>query len=341
MGLIEHARSAARRCHTAAAGLEKGDARAELLLLSDWLLTCTMFTTGAIDAVRKRVADFTSELAGMAVDFTLYGHAVGRKFWLAHAYASLARCDWFQANYHEAEAGWQQAIALREEMGEQRFCAFNLYEYARTSITMGKDTGAADLARRGLALSQAFSDQIGIAFGQMTLGMAMAAQGQWAVAAAYLQQGLVVGRQSGNRALHVHAATHLGRVLLAKGNGDRAQLHFEEALDAAIRNGGVPYVHLAMVLNSLGLAAQARGEWDLAEQYHWQALQQAPGCPAWEVQDAWFGLAQVRVARGELTQAAAIFERVARDPATAAATRVAAERHLREPATLGIAKPLQ
>ena len=330
LGLVEPARMAAQRCHTVAAGVEEGDARAELLLLSDWLLTWTMFAAGDIEEARQRVAAFVNELERMSVDFTLYGHEIGRKFWLAHAYAGLARCAAFQANYGEAEALWQKAIALRDEMGEQRFCAFNLYEYARACVTLGRATDAVDLARRGLAYSQAFGDQIGIASGQMTLGMAMAAQGQLAVAAAYLQQSLAAGRQSGHRLLHVFSAVHLGRVLLARGETAEAQVHFEEALGAATRNGALPYINLAGVLNGLGLAAQARQDWDLAAQCHQQALQQASHCPAWEVEDALFGLAQVCLAQGDLPQAHALFDCVAHDRATAAATRAAARRHLHD-----------
>jgi tetratricopeptide (TPR) repeat protein len=109
-----------------------------------------------------------------------------------------------------------------------------------------------------------------------------------------------------------------------------AQAYCEEALDAATRNGGVPYIHLATVLNSLGVAAQARGDWELAEQYYQQARQQAPHCPVWAVQDALFGLAQVCLARCDLPQAYTLFVHVAGDRATAAATRAAARRHLHE-----------
>lgn len=299
-------------------------------MLSDWLLTWTMFAAGNIEEARQRVSAFVNELERMPVDFTLYGHEIGRKFWLAHAYAGLPRCAAFQANYGEAETLWQKAIALREEMGEQRFCAFNLYEYARACVTLGRAPDAVDLARRGLAYSQAFGDQIGIASGQMTLGMAMAAQGQWTVAAAYLQQSLAAARQSGHRHIHVLAAAHLGRVALARGQMAEAQAYCEEALDAATRNGGVPYIHLATVLNSLGMAAQARGDWELAQQYYQQARQQAPHCPVWALQDALFGLAQVCLARCDLPQAYTLLVHVADDQATAAATRTAARRLLHD-----------
>ncbi len=324
LGLVEQSKAAAQRCRAVAGSLEAGNDRTELLLLSDRLMIYALFATGALEEARQGTERFMGKLASTPADFTLYGNEVGRKFWLAHSYADLARDHWHQANYAEAETLWQRAIALREEMGEQRFCAFNLDEYGRMCITQGKVAAAVDLARRGLALSEAFGDQIGAAFGRLTLGMAMAAQGQWAVAATYLQQSLAMGRQSGHRFLHVYSAVHLGRVLLAGSDTAAAQVHFEEAFDAATRNGGVPYLHLATVLNSLGLAAQARGDWSLAAQYHRQALQQAPGCPAWEVQDAWYGLAQVCLAQGDPAQAQALFERVAQDGATAAATRAAA-----------------
>ena len=89
-------------------------------------------------------------------------------------------------------------------------------------------------------------------------------------------------------------------------------------------------MHLATVLNSLGMAAQARGDWELAAQYYQQARQQAPHCPAWAVQDALFGLAQVCLARGDLPQAYTLLVHVADDQATAAATRAAARRLLHD-----------
>ncbi len=324
LGLVEQCKAAARRCRAVAESMEPGNSRAEKLLLSDRLPIYTLFATGAIAAVRQNTERLVGEIASSAAEFTLYGNELGRKFWLAHSYADLARCRSHVGHYAEAETLWRQAIALREEMGEQRFCAFNLAEYGRTCITLGKLADAVDLARRGLALSEAYGDQVGAAFGRLTLGMAMAAQGQWAVAAAYLQQSLGMGRQSGHRFLHVSSAVQLGRVLLARGDNTAAQALFDEALDAATRNGGVPYVQLAAVLNSLGMAAQARGEWEVAAQYHRQALEQAPYCPAWGVQDAWYGLAQVYLAQGDRAQAQALFARVAQDGATAAATRMAA-----------------
>ncbi|MFN8465634.1 MAG: tetratricopeptide repeat protein [Caldilineaceae bacterium] len=324
LGLVEQSKAAAQRCSAVASSMEAGNARAEMILLSERLPRYALFATGAIEAVRQDTERNAHEFASSSAEFTLYGNELGRKFWLAHSYADLARCHWHLGNYAEAERLWQQAIALREQMGEQRFCAFNLAEYGRTCITLGKVADAVDLARRGLALSQAYGDQVGAAFGRMTLGVAMAAQGQWAVAAAYLQQSLAMGRQSGHRSLHVGSAVHLGRVLLARGDFTAAQASFEEAFDAAVRNGSIPYVQLAAILNSLGMAAQARGDWDLAAQYHRQALEQAPYCPACEVQDAWFGLAQVYLEQGEMVQAQALFERVAQDRATAAGTRAAA-----------------
>ena len=162
------------------------------------------------------------KLSVTPVDFTLYGHEIGRKFWLAHSYADLAALR----------------LASRRTTAKPRRCGSKPLPCVRrwassvsapsisTSMPvpvsrLGKVRGAVDLARRGLAYSQAFGDQIGIAFGQMTLGMAMAAQGQWTVAAAYLQQSLAMARQSGHRFMHVLSAVHLGRVLLAQGRRPR------------------------------------------------------------------------------------------------------------------------
>ena len=328
LGLIEPARSAAGRCRTAAERLEEGDARAELLMLSDWLVTWTIFDSGDIETTRQRVAAFVSELEALPADFTLYGHETGRKFWLAHAYAGYARCDWYQGRYRAAEAGWQQALALREEMDEQRYYAFNLFEYARTCVTLGKYALALDLARRGLAYSESFGDQIGIATGRLALGAALAAQGQLAVAEAALQQSLAMGRHSGDRGLYVFAALYLGKAVLAGGRAAEAQAYFEEALDAATRNGSLPYLHLAAVLNGLGDAALARQDWDGAASLYRQVVDLAPHSAAWETQGALFGLAQIALAQGDLAAGYALCERVAHSETAAAATKAAAKHFL-------------
>ena len=330
LGLVEQARAAQGRFCRAVEGMEECGARRQLLALSGWLVTHVHLSCGEIDSGRQRCTAFMGEIEGMDADFALYGNEVGRKFWLAHGYAALAHCDWYQANRPAAEAHWQKAIALRDEMGERRFCAMNLCAYAHACVTWGRTAQAIGLARRGFALSHSFGDRIGMGMAQLSLGIALAAQGQWAVAAACLQKSLAVGRQSGHRFLHVCGAVHLGRVLLARGDIAAAQAHFDEALDAATRNGSLPYVQLAAVLNSLGMAARARGEWEQAAQYHEQARRQAPHCPAWEVQDALYGQACVCLARGDVAQARALFARVAQDPAASAATREAAQRQMQE-----------
>lgn len=51
---------------------------------------------------------------------------------------------------------------------------------------LGRNSNALKLAQRGLAFSQAFGDQFGVTFGQMTLGIVAAAQWRYAVASAHL-----------------------------------------------------------------------------------------------------------------------------------------------------------
>ncbi|MBX3001623.1 MAG: hypothetical protein KF893_24080 [Caldilineaceae bacterium] len=262
------------------------------------------------------------------LDFTLYGNERGRKFWTAHAYAALALCAWLQGDYVAAMSGWQQVVELREEMGEQRYCAFNLYNYALTCLTLGRYAEALDLARRGLPYSQTFGDQIGVAFGQLALGIITATRGESAVASAYLAQSLAIGRQSGNRLLLVCSSVYLGRLALKEGAISEAQIYFEEALTAATRHGALPYLYLGEVLTGLGLAALARGESGLAIDYFQQAIQQATQGPVWSLADAWLGLAQVHLAQARLAQAQEILVRVANDPVTAAATRQTAQRYL-------------
>ncbi|MFO7634265.1 MAG: BTAD domain-containing putative transcriptional regulator [Caldilinea sp.] len=328
VGLVEEARCAVERCRAAGARLEEGDQRAEFFMVSRWLLSWTLLTTGEIDKARQIYEALCAELEAMTGEFTLYGSETGRKFWLAHVYAWLAMCARLQGNYAVAEARFFQAIALREEMGEQRFCAFNLMDYATTCVMMGKNSDALKLAQRGLAFSQAFGDQIGVAFGQMTLGIVAEAQGHYTVASAHLHHSLAMGRQSGNRELLVVSLLHLGRLALVAEQIDEAQAHFDEAMTAAIGEDALPYVYLADILIGFGEVALARLDWRTAARYFRQALRQAPRCAALHVQDAMFGLARVALAEGRSARAHNLLARVARHDATSAATRAAAKRQL-------------
>lgn len=299
-----------------------------MLELCDAHTACILFQMGDVAEARRRFEAHRRRLEHWAVDYTLYGHERGRKFWLVHAYTHLAMCAWYEGDFSSAEAHWRQAIALHEEMGEQRFCAFNLCHYALTCVTAGRSDEALELARRGLAYSQEFGDRIGVAYGQMTLGIVAVAQGQAAVAATYLQSSLAVGRQSGHRRLLVLSSVYSGRLALAQGALTDAQAHFEEALGAVTHNTALPYVDLAEVLIGRGLLALARGEHGPAADSFQQALQQAPRCAAWHVPEARLGLAKVHLAEGQLDRAYDILRQVVDNPVAAAATRAAARQLL-------------
>jgi len=328
VGLVDQARRAMERCRAAAARLEAGDQRDEFFMVSRWLLSRTLVATGEIDKARQLYEALRAELEEMSGDFTLYGSETGRKFWLAHVYAWLAVCARLQGDYAAAEARWLQTIALREEMGEQRFCAFNLMDYASLCVTMGRTADALKLAQRGLAFSQAFGDQIAVAFGQMTLGIVAAAQGRHAVASAYLHNSLAMGRRSGNRELLMVSLLNLGRLALVADQIDEAQTHFDEAMTAAIGEDALHSIDLADVLNGFGEIALARQEWSAAARYFRQALRQAPRCAVSDIQDALFGLAQVARAEGKVARARNLLERVVRHNATTSATRAKARRQL-------------
>jgi tetratricopeptide (TPR) repeat protein len=325
LGLTVQGRQASSHCRHLAEAMDAGEARDELLMLSVWPTAWTAFSAGDLCTAHGMFVDYLSRFAAATNDFTLCAPDIGARFWVAHALAALGTSETTRGNYAAAVARWKQAIALRVEIGEQRFLAFNLFGYAKTATFMGDLDLALDLAQRGLALSESFGDQVGIAEGHLHLGMIAFEQGQWAVANHYLHQSLALGRQSGNRWLQVGTLMALAGAALGDEDVAQALAHGEEALRAA--SVSLPYMHLAPVLTRFGECALAVGDLPAARRYFVQALRQAPNCPAWSTLNALWGTAQVLAAEGDADGATRIVRLVAQDPATAATTRAAMHRH--------------
>ncbi len=321
LGQAVQARRSAEHLQRLAESMEESASRDELLLLYPHPMAWISFTSGD---VRTAYALFSHNLdifQAAANDFTLYGSEIGAKFWSAHALVGIAASETIFGHYQAAVKRWEEVLALREAMGEQRFMAFNLCEYAETVTFVGDLEFALGLAQRGLAFSEACGDQVGVAEARLRLGTISAEQGQWAVAVGYLQQCLAFGRQSGNRGLQVGALVTLAQVALSEGDIAAAMAHCNEAMAAA--SVSLPYLHLAAVLVQLGQCSFAAGDLPAARRYYAQALGQAPNSAAWYMLDALWGMAQVIAAEGDVATAAHIARQVAQDPATAASTRAA------------------
>ncbi len=321
LGQTVRARRSVEHLQRLAESMEASVSRDEMLLLNPHLMAWISFTSGDVRIAYALFSHNLEIFQAAANDFTLYGSDIGAKFWSAHALVGIAACETIFGHYQAAVKRWDEVLALREAMGEQRFMGFNLCGYAETVTFVGDLDLALGLAQRGLAFSEACGDQVGVAEARLRLGTISAEQGQWAVAVGYLQQCLAFGRQSGNRGLQVGALVTLAQVALSEGDIAAAMAHCNEAMAAA--SVSLPYVRLAAVLVRLGQCSFAAGDFPAARRYYVQALGQAPNSAAWYMLDALWGMAQVIAADGDVATAAHIARQVAQDPATAASTRAA------------------
>ena len=325
LGLLEKARACVEANSTLVNGLEPGDAREELIALNEWLDGMVLYFEGEFSQARrvfcKRLAYFRTS----AVDFSVYGHAVGARFWEAHTLGSLALTAYLLGDYPEAKRRLREVVALREEAGEVRFRAFNLGLWARVLEAMGDYGLAGERARESLSLSQVCGDQIGMASARLALGRVEAAVGRYTLGQEHCQQSLAVARQSGNHHLLMDSLVQLGRIELALGRPDTAKAYFDEAVASFVRLDTAHSNRVAAALIGLGWSALARGENAPAEQFFREALD-AKGRAAWETMDAVAGLAQALATEGRAEPAVALCSYVLRARATAHATRVYVEK---------------
>ncbi len=319
LGQTVQARDAVESSCRLAVGLNASRERDEMVLLATWPGAWLTFTLGDVTSAQRAFAGYLASFEAAKHDFTLCPPEIGGRFWVAHALAALGSCDTALGNYAAAMEWWRQVVALRADIGEQRFLAFNLFDYAETVTLLGDLAEAQALAQRGLSYSKSFGDIISTAEGNQRLGTIAVEQGQWAVAETHLSQALAVGRQSGNRGLMVGALTALAKAALGAGDAAQALDYCNDALTVA--SVSLPYVGLAPVLLCFGECALAKNDFPAARRYFAQALGQAPHCPAWSTLDALWGMAQAIAASGDMSTAGHIARQVAQDPATAATTR--------------------
>lgn len=320
LGLLEQAQAENARNFALQSGLPPSNDQNEQLLAIDWINAWLTYYGGHFSEARRRFRIALRGFRTAQLDFTLYGQTAGSIFWQAHAEAALGWMAWVAGRYHVAELRMLKALALRDQIGEQRFRAYNLGTLARIYLTTGDYSQAREVACKGLYLSDTFGDQIGIAFGHLALGRVEAAVANWTLAQAHFQQSEAAGRESGHHRLLVESLVELGRVELALGHSQNAKSRFDEAMKSFASLGTAHSNSLTGVVLGLGWAALGLHDFSVAQRMFAQ-VPTMTGCLAWEVMDAMTGLAEVYSAAGGTTQAAKLLSQVLASPVTSYATR--------------------
>ena len=207
----------------------------------------------------------------------------------------LGQVAWALGDNDEAQEMLGVALALREEIGEQRFRAFNLSLLASILRTAGEYERGEALAQEALRLSLAFGDQIGVAIARLSLGHIETARGDLVLAQEHLCQSLEVGRQSGSHGIWMDSLCALGQVELALGHVAEAKRYYSDVIDAVAELGVNHSNFRATAWLGLGRVSLAERDFTLARAFLCQALG-AKGVPAWERKEMELVLNQIEMA---------------------------------------------
>ena len=320
LGLLERAQDCAARLADLVQHMPTSDHAVEMGILARFLQSWLLYRQGHFADCLQHLSALLADLEGLTVTFSFYGPAVGPKFWQAHFRASAGVVLWRLGRYAEAQSWLRQALALRDEMGEQRFRARDLVWLSDVLRTVGDYDETERCAQNALELSRAFGDRLGVALAQQALAGVEIVRGRDAQAQERAHESLKQGRRSGEHRLLTDSLVLLGRSELAQGHPAAAKAFLDEAVDAFTRLGTAHSNYMAGVWLGLGWVVLAEGNLARARQRFEQVLD-ARGAAAWEIMEARVGLGAVLLREGQPASAVELLDEVRHAPETAAHTR--------------------
>jgi non-specific serine/threonine protein kinase len=163
-----------------------------------------------------------------------------------------------QGEYRAALALYQEALALRRDLGDTPGIASSLVSVANVLYETAEYSQAEALYAEGLALYITLGDRWGSATALNNQGMAARGQSQYERATALLQEALARRRDLGDQRAVAESLNNLGLVASAQGDYERAADLFAEGLLLS-RDIGARHI-LAEALEGLAWVAAARGQ---------------------------------------------------------------------------------
>jgi predicted ATPase/DNA-binding SARP family transcriptional activator len=182
-----------------------------------------------------------------------------RYHWQSEGYFWLDLCALFLGQYEEALRLAEQNLALAEQTGAPFLKTVGLERLATALLYTDDCQQAEQRARELLTVCRAHGNRRGGARASWTLGQALAGQGSYVRARAFLRRTLAFARETGE--LLIEALHHLGNVELALGNLVEAKRLYREMLQLC--EGWELSYGLVVALTGLARVALAGG--DLAE----------------------------------------------------------------------------
>jgi non-specific serine/threonine protein kinase len=175
-----------------------------------------------------------------------------------------------QDDYPTARGYYQQALAVREQLGDRRGVAGSLGSLGNVAQYQGDYAEALKLFEQSLVINREVGNRVWEATNFTCLGNVSRHLGDFAAARSFLEQAVALNREIGNRNGEASSFDGLGALLLQMGDDAGATSAFEQAL-AIEREIGSVYDQ-AVTLSGLGTVAMKQGDPAGARAFHTDAL---------------------------------------------------------------------
>jgi non-specific serine/threonine protein kinase len=180
----------------------------------------------------------------------------------AKALVVLGLIQVYQGANREAEQCLKAGLSVCRAVGNARHAALALLGLGALAMMEGDHGRGTALLEEALAATHAVADRrlAGILAGQVSINLAVAprAQGQYALAAAHLEEGLRLEREAGYIEGMILALGDLGNLARDQGDYARALELYREAMELGRGHPGTPLV--IEVVGAVGIMAAAVGQ---------------------------------------------------------------------------------
>jgi predicted ATPase/DNA-binding CsgD family transcriptional regulator len=203
----------------------------------------------------------------------------------AEALRGAGGIAYLQCDYSAAREFYQEALDIHQQLGDQRGFAHALVGFADMELAIGAYDAAETSFQQAVQIMRQIGDQDGVAWASCLMAWCpLRSRGDYPQAIAWLEQGLALYEQMGNRTGTALAYSGLGEIAVRQGKLAQAIPLLEESL--RLRQELGEKWGIAASLGSLAWTARLQGDFEratalLGESLHIRQDINDPGGIAW------------------------------------------------------------
>lgn len=176
----------------------------------------------------------------------------------------------WQGNYDEAKALYEEGLASSRDLGDQRAVARALDNLGVVANHQGDYAKARELLEESLSINRALGDQHPVARSLNSMGSVMSNLGDYEKAKRFYEESLAIKRAIGDQKGTASSLNNLGNIAKNRGDYDEARMWYEESLKIKRALGN--QLGLAISLNNLGNVAHYQGNYGEAKRFYGECL---------------------------------------------------------------------